>query len=91
MGVTAVVLAAMAAVGWGASDYFGGDASRSEVPVFVVVAVAELIGVALLTPLSLITVPYGVSLAHQMKKRQMEMALATYLIFISVRFIASMM
>jgi len=50
MGVTAVVLAAMAAVGWGASDYFGGDASRAEVPVFVVVAVAELIGVALLVP-----------------------------------------
>ncbi len=53
MGVTAVVLAAMAAVGWGASDYFGGDASRAEVPVFVVVAVAELIGVALLVPVLL--------------------------------------
>jgi drug/metabolite transporter (DMT)-like permease len=50
MGVTVVLLAAMAAVGWGASDYFGGDASRAEVPVFVVVAVAELIGVALLVP-----------------------------------------
>jgi uncharacterized membrane protein YfcA len=50
----------------------------------------SLIGVALLTPLSLITVRYGVSLAHQMKKRQMEMALATYLIFISLRFITSL-
>src|SRR5580693_3130379 len=50
MGATAVVLAAMAAVGWGASDYFGGDASGAEVPVFVVVAAAELIGVALLVP-----------------------------------------
>jgi drug/metabolite transporter (DMT)-like permease len=50
MGLAAVALAAMAAVGWGASDYFGGDASRAEVPVFVVVAVAELIGVVLLVP-----------------------------------------
>src|SRR5579862_7781527 len=50
MSLVAILLAAVAAVGWGASDYFGGDASRREVPVFVVVAVAELLGVALLLP-----------------------------------------
>jgi uncharacterized protein len=50
----------------------------------------SLIGVALLTPLSLVTVRYGVSLAHQLKTRQMEIALAAYLILISLRFIASM-
>ena len=49
----------------------------------------SLIGVALLTPLSLMTVPYGVSLAHRMKKRQMEIALAAYLILVSLRFMAS--
>ena len=47
----AILLAVVAAVGWGASDYFGGDASRREVPVFVVVAFAELLGVVLLVPL----------------------------------------
>jgi uncharacterized membrane protein YfcA len=50
----------------------------------------SLIGFALLTPLSLLTVRYGVSLAHQLKKRQMEIALSAYLIFISLRFIASL-
>jgi uncharacterized protein len=50
----------------------------------------SLIGFALLTPLSLITVRYGVSLAHQLNKRQMELALSAYLIFISLRFIASL-
>ena len=50
----------------------------------------SLIGFALLTPLSLMTVKYGVSLAHQLNKRQMEVALSIYLIFISLRFIASM-
>lgn len=49
----------------------------------------SLIGAVLLTPLSLMTVPYGVSLAHQMKKRQMEIALAVYLILVSLRFMAS--
>jgi uncharacterized membrane protein YfcA len=50
----------------------------------------SVIGFALLTPLSLVTVRYGVSLAHQLNKTQMEMALSAYLIFISVRFIASL-
>jgi uncharacterized membrane protein YfcA len=50
----------------------------------------SLIGFALLTPLSLVTVRYGVSLAHQLNKRQMELALSIYLILISLRFIASL-
>jgi len=50
----------------------------------------SLIGFALLTPLSLLTVGYGVSLAHQMHKRQMEVMLAIYLMFVSLRFIASL-
>jgi len=49
-GLTAIALAVLAAVGWGASDYFGGDATRHDTPVFVVVAAAELLGVALLAP-----------------------------------------
>jgi uncharacterized protein len=50
----------------------------------------SLIGFALLTPLSLLTVGYGVNLAHQLQKRQMEVALAVYLMFISLRFVASL-
>jgi uncharacterized protein len=50
----------------------------------------SLIGFALLTPLSLVTVRYGVNLAHHMEKRQMELALAAYLIFISLRFGAAL-
>ena len=50
----------------------------------------SLIGFALLTPFSLATVRYGVGLAHQLNKRQMELALAIYLILISLRFIASL-
>ena len=50
----------------------------------------SLIGFALLTPLSLLTVRFGVSLAHQMQKRQMEIALSAYLIFVSLRFIVSL-
>jgi len=45
-----ILLAVAAAVGWGASDYFGGDASRGDTPVLVVVAGAELIGAVLLVP-----------------------------------------
>jgi drug/metabolite transporter (DMT)-like permease len=46
----AILLAVAAAVGWGASDYYGGDASRRDTSVFVIVALSELIGVAMLLP-----------------------------------------
>ncbi|MBV8431135.1 MAG: hypothetical protein JO244_08240, partial [Solirubrobacterales bacterium] len=45
-----VLLGLTAALGWGASDYFGGDATRGRTPVLVVVAVAELMGLLLLAP-----------------------------------------
>jgi uncharacterized membrane protein len=46
----AILLAVAAAIGWGASDFFGGDASRRDTHVFVVVAVAELLGVVVVVP-----------------------------------------
>ena len=52
----AILLAVATAVGWGASDYFGGDASRRETPVLAIVAVAELLGVL---PLVLILLVRG--------------------------------
>jgi drug/metabolite transporter (DMT)-like permease len=48
-GMDAIWLAACAAVTWGAADYFGG-ASRGRTPVFVVVAVTETLGLAMVVP-----------------------------------------
>jgi drug/metabolite transporter (DMT)-like permease len=48
----AIWLGALAAVAWGAADYFGG-ASGERTPVFVVVAVSELLGLGLLIPVLL--------------------------------------
>jgi drug/metabolite transporter (DMT)-like permease len=49
-----IALAIAAAAGWGASDFFGGDASRRRTPVLVVVAVSELIGLGLMLPALLV-------------------------------------
>jgi drug/metabolite transporter (DMT)-like permease len=46
----AVLLAIAAAAGWGAADFFGGDVSGGHAPVLVVIAVSELLGLALLAP-----------------------------------------
>jgi drug/metabolite transporter (DMT)-like permease len=45
----AIPLALLASFGWGAGDFFGG-ASRRQTPVFVVLAVSQAIGLALLVP-----------------------------------------
>jgi len=45
--------AGAAAVAWGVSDFVGGDVSRRETPVFMVVAVSEVFGVLLLLPVLL--------------------------------------
>jgi drug/metabolite transporter (DMT)-like permease len=49
--MTVILLAVVAAIGWGASDFFGGDASRRDTSVFVVVAIAELLGVVVVAPI----------------------------------------
>ncbi|MGO9752488.1 MAG: EamA family transporter [Solirubrobacteraceae bacterium] len=45
-----VLLAIAAATGWGAADFFGGDVSGGRTPVLIVIAVSELLGLALLAP-----------------------------------------
>ena len=45
-----LLLAITAAIGWGAADYYGGDAARRTASVFVVVAASELFGTLLLLP-----------------------------------------
>jgi drug/metabolite transporter (DMT)-like permease len=46
----AILLAVATAVGWGASDYFGGDSSRHDTPLFVVLAIVQAVGLAILAP-----------------------------------------
>lgn len=50
----ALLLAASAAVGWGTSDFLGGHASQRGGTVFRVVAVSELLGIALIAPVLII-------------------------------------
>jgi drug/metabolite transporter (DMT)-like permease len=50
----AILLAVATALGWGASDYFGGDASRHETPVFVVVALVQAAGLVILVPVLIV-------------------------------------
>lgn len=53
----AILLAVSAAVGWGAADFFGG-ASRRATPVFVIVAIGELLGLVALVP---VLVAHGIA------------------------------
>jgi drug/metabolite transporter (DMT)-like permease len=48
----AILLAIGSAAGWGAADFFGG-ANRQQTPVLVIVAVVELIGLAMVAPVLL--------------------------------------
>jgi drug/metabolite transporter (DMT)-like permease len=48
--MTVIALAVIAAIGWGAGDFFGGDSSARGMPVFTVVALSELLGVFTLIP-----------------------------------------
>jgi drug/metabolite transporter (DMT)-like permease len=45
-----ILLAVVVAIGWGASDYFGGDTSGRDLPVFTTVALAEVIGLVVMLP-----------------------------------------
>lgn len=51
----------------------------------------SLIGCALITPLSIFTVRYGVRLSQRLNKRQMEVLLSLYLIAIAARFLVSLL
>jgi drug/metabolite transporter (DMT)-like permease len=46
-----ILLAVATALGWGASDFFGGDSSRHETPVFVVLAIVQAAGLVILMPI----------------------------------------
>ena len=48
-----IIFAAAAAIGWGAADFVGGDASRHKTSVFMVVAMVQLLGLLALVPVLL--------------------------------------
>lgn len=50
----------------------------------------SLIGVAALVPMSLLTTPWGVQLAHTLPKRQLEIAFGLFLLAVAARFAAGM-
>jgi uncharacterized membrane protein YfcA len=51
----------------------------------------SLIGIAAFAPVSVLTAPIGVKIAHALSKRHLEMAFGTFLLLVSLRFIASIL
>jgi uncharacterized membrane protein YfcA len=51
----------------------------------------NLIGVAIIAPISVLAAPYGVRLAHGIPRRKLELAFAAFLATISVRFLISLL
>jgi uncharacterized membrane protein YfcA len=51
----------------------------------------SLVGFALMAPVSSYTAKYGVRLAHWMPRRKLELAFGIFLIFVSLRFIISLL
>lgn len=50
----------------------------------------SLIGVVLIAPLSIVTAPIGVAIAHGWSKRRLEVAFGVFMIIVAGRFIASL-
>ncbi len=50
----------------------------------------SLIGVAVMAPVSSLVAPYGARLAHRMSRRMLELALSTFLLAVSARFLVSL-
>jgi uncharacterized membrane protein YfcA len=50
----------------------------------------SLLAFAVIVPTTLLTTPFGVRLAHTLPKRRLEIAFATFLTLVSVRFIAAL-
>lgn len=51
----------------------------------------SLIGVALLLPMTVLTAPIGVRIAHAMPKRSLEIGFGIFLLLVSARFIAALL
>jgi uncharacterized membrane protein YfcA len=51
----------------------------------------NLIGVAIIAPISVMAAPYGVRLAHGIPRRKLELAFAAFLATVSIRFLISLL
>ena len=51
----------------------------------------SLIGIAAFAPVSVLTAPIGVRIAHALSKRHLELAFGTFLLLVSLRFLASIL
>ena len=51
----------------------------------------SLIGLAAFAPVSVLTAPIGVRIAHALSKRHLELAFGIFLLLVSLRFIASIL
>lgn len=73
----------------GAIGYMAAGWNADDLPPLSI-GYVNLLGVAIVMPLSLLVAPLGVRLAHALKKRQLEAAFGIFLILISARFAASL-
>ena len=69
----------------GMLGYIWAGWGKAGLPVFST-GYVNWIAVALILPVTLLVTPWGVRLAHALPKRQLEMALGVYLLFVAMRF-----
>jgi uncharacterized protein len=74
----------------GALGYMAAGWHAAGLPPFSI-GYVNLLGVALITPLSLLTAPLGARIAHALSKRQLEICFGMFLILISARFAYSLL
>lgn len=74
----------------GALGYMWAGWGREGLPPLSV-GFVSILGLVLFSPVSVFTAPYGVKLAHAMSKRTLEIAFGTFLLLVSLRFLASLL
>lgn len=79
-----VLIAIPGAIGYAIAGY-----GKAGLPPFSI-GYISLLGIVLLAPISVLTAPLGVKLAHAMSKRMLETAFGLFLLIVSARFVVSM-
>ena len=75
----------------GVVAYVIGGWSKMELMPPLSIGYVSLIGVALMVPTSILAAPWGVRIAHAMPQRKLELAFGLYLVFVAVKFAASLL
>ena len=74
----------------GALGYMVAGWGKAGLPPFSI-GFVSIVGLLLFAPLSIVTAPIGVKLAHALTKRQLEIAFGCFLVLVSGRFVASLL